>query len=101
MLQPALEKRNARSCRASPCATHGRHGLAHLFLGSVSDEVMQRATCGVFVIRPRDFLRGEKLPEIDPPLTAGQHSLLHIRKAATYHYEPRSNRRSDRIMPSI
>jgi len=47
--------------------THGRHGFAHKILGSVTDEVMQRATCGVFVIG----------------------------------YEPHSNRRSDRIMPSI
>jgi nucleotide-binding universal stress UspA family protein len=81
--------------------THGRHGLAHLVLGSVTGEVMRRATCGVFVIRPRDFLRGEKLPEIEPPLRPGQHSLLPVHTAPTYHHVPRSSRCSDRIMPSL
>jgi len=81
--------------------THGRSGLTHLILGSVTGEVMRRATCGVFIIRPRDFLRGEKLPEIEPPLRPGQHSLLPCHTAHTYHNEPRANRRSDRIMPSI
>src|SRR6185295_1802184 len=74
--------------------THGRSGLTHLILGSVTGEVMRRATCGVFIIRPRDFLRGEKLPEIEPPLRPGQHSLLPCHTAHTYHNEPRANRRS-------
>jgi hypothetical protein len=81
--------------------THGRKGLTHLILGSVTGEVMRRAPCGVFVIRPRDFLRGEKLPEIEPPLRPGQHSLLPCRTAPTHHYEPRSSRRPERMMPSI
>jgi len=81
--------------------THGRHRLAHMIHRSVTDEVMRRAGCGVFVIRPRDFLLGEKLPEIDPPLQPGQHSLLRCHTMPTYHYEPRANRRSDRIMPSL
>jgi nucleotide-binding universal stress UspA family protein len=81
--------------------THGRNRLAHMIHRSVTEEVMRRAACGVFVIRPRDFLLGEKLPVIDPPLTPGQHSLLRCHTVPTYHYEPRSNRRSDRIMPSL
>ena len=81
--------------------THGRHGLGRMILGSVTGEVMRRAPCGVFVIRPRDFLEGEKLPEIEPPLREGQHSLLPFRTAPTYHYVPRASRASDRIMPSI
>ncbi|ULH13850.1 universal stress protein (plasmid) [Deinococcus sp. KNUC1210] len=32
-------------------STHGRGGLAHLFLGSVAEEVMRRATVPVLVIR--------------------------------------------------
>jgi nucleotide-binding universal stress UspA family protein len=81
--------------------THGRGALAHMILGSVTGEVMRRATCGVFVIRPRDFLRGEKLPEIEPPLSDGQHSLLPVRSAPTYHYVHRNCRASDRVMPGL
>jgi nucleotide-binding universal stress UspA family protein len=81
--------------------THGRHGLGRMLLGSVTGEVMRRAPCGVLVIRPRDFLAGEKLPEIEPPLRAGQHSLLPFRTAPTYHYVPRASRAPDRIMPSF
>ena len=44
--------------------THGRHGIGRMLLGSVAEAVVRRAPCGVFVIRPRDFLEGQKLPEI-------------------------------------
>src|SRR4051812_35456608 len=40
--------------------THSRHGIGRLLLGSVAEEVLRQAPCGVFVIRPRDFLDGEK-----------------------------------------
>ena len=33
-------------------ATHGRTGLAHLFLGSVAEAVLRKARCPVLTIRP-------------------------------------------------
>ncbi|HEU4581413.1 MAG TPA: universal stress protein [Polyangiaceae bacterium] len=81
--------------------THGRRGLGRMLLGSVAEEVVRRAPCGVFVIRPRDFLQGQKLPEIEPPLKPGEHPLLPFHSAPTYHYIHRLSRESGRIMPSI
>lgn len=81
--------------------THSRHGLERVLLGSVAQEVLRRAPCGVFVIRPRDFLDGEKLPEIQPPLQAHEHPLLPLRLPPTYHYVPRASREHDRMMPVI
>lgn len=81
--------------------THGRQGLERMLLGSVAEEVVRRAPCGVFVIRPRDFLQGEKLPEIQPPLREGEHPLLPFRTAPTYHYVHRLSRESSRMMPSL
>lgn len=81
--------------------THGRHGLGRILLGSVAEEVVKRAPCGVFVIRPRDFLEGQKLPEVQPPLEPGQHALLPFRTAPTYHYVPRASQEPSRLMPAI
>lgn len=81
--------------------THSRHGIERVLLGSVAQEVLRRASCGVFVIRPRDFLDGEKLPEIQPPLQADEHALLPLRIPPTYHYVPRASREADRMMPVI
>jgi nucleotide-binding universal stress UspA family protein len=81
--------------------THSRHGLGRLLLGSVAQEVLRRAPCGVFVIRPRDFLDGEKVPEIQPPLRADEHPLLPFRASPTFHYVHRMNEEADRLMPSI
>ena len=81
--------------------THGRHGWGRILLGSVAEEVVKSAPCGVFVIRPRDFLEGEKLPEVQPPLEAGQHSLLPFRTAPTFHYLPRASEAPSRLMPAI
>jgi len=81
--------------------THGRHGLGAILLGSVAEEVVKRAPCGVFVIRPRDFLEGEKLPEVQPPLEPGEHALLPFRTAPTYHYVPRASQAPSRLMPAI
>jgi nucleotide-binding universal stress UspA family protein len=81
--------------------THSRHGLGRLLLGSVAEEVMRRAPCGVFVIRPRDFLDGEKVPEIQPPLRPDEHALLPFRQSVTYHYVDRMNQEAGRLMPSI
>jgi nucleotide-binding universal stress UspA family protein len=81
--------------------THSRHGLGRLLLGSVAQEVLRRAPCGVFVIRPRDFLDGEKVPDIEPPLGPEDHPLQPFRHAPTYHYVHRNNEESSRTMPSI
>lgn len=35
-------------------STHGRTGLKHVFLGSVAEQVVQRAPCPVFVVRQRE-----------------------------------------------
>ena len=32
-------------------SSHGRTGLSHLFIGSVAEEVLQRAKCPVFVVK--------------------------------------------------
>ena len=34
--------------------THGRNGLAHLFLGSVAERVLRHASCPVFTVRGAD-----------------------------------------------
>ncbi len=35
-------------------STHGRTGLKHVFLGSVTEHVVQRAPCPMFVVRERE-----------------------------------------------
>lgn len=77
--------------------THERHGLGRI-LGSVAEHVVKHATCGVFVIRPRDFLLGEKLPEVQPALQPGEHPLLPAHEPPTYHYVHRMSRESTRLM---
>lgn len=81
--------------------THNRRGLDRMLLGSVAEAVVKRAPCGVFVLRPRDFLDGEKVPQIQPPLQPGEHPLLPFRKSVTYHYVDRMTQRTGRIMPAI
>lgn len=81
--------------------THARRGLAKVVLGSVAQEVVKRAPCGVFVLRPRDFVLGEKVPAIQPPLQPGEHALLPFREAVTYHYVDRLTQGTERIMPAI
>jgi len=50
---PAL-LRHAASADVIALATHGRKGLARLFLGSVADKVVRGASVPVFVYRPRE-----------------------------------------------
>ena len=49
--------------------THGRHGLAHFFLGSVAQHVSRAATCPVLTVRAheRDFVQPDALERIDIP----------------------------------
>ena len=81
--------------------THGRQGLERVLLGSVAEEVLRHAPCGVFVLRPRDFLDGEQLPVIQPALRPGEHPLQPFRESVTYHYVDRLTQGSSRIMPAI
>ena len=43
-------------------STHGRTGLAHVFLGSTAEQVVRRAGCHVLVVREneREFVRNTK-----------------------------------------
>jgi nucleotide-binding universal stress UspA family protein len=81
--------------------THGRHGLERLLLGSVAEAVVRRAPCGVYVIRPRDFVSGEKVPEIQPPLQDGEHPLRPFRTQPVFHNVHRLSRDPGRLMPAI
>lgn len=77
--------------------THGTTGIKKLVLGSVAAAVVANAPCGVFVIRPRDFLAGEKLPDIEPELPPGQHPLQPFHRAPTHHYVDRGAAASSRM----
>jgi nucleotide-binding universal stress UspA family protein len=79
--------------------THGRQGLQRMLLGSVAEAVMRHAPCGVFVIRPRDFLHGEKVPDLSPPLEPGDHPLKPFLHNHHYHYVDRVSRFGERILP--
>ena len=43
-------------------STHGRTGLAHVFMGSTAEQVVRRAGCHVLVVREneREFVRNTK-----------------------------------------
>lgn len=42
-------------CNLIVLATHGRTGLGHVFIGSVAENVVRRASCPVLTIRPPKF----------------------------------------------
>jgi len=44
-------------CDLIVLATHGRTGLKHVLLGSVTENVIRRAPCPVLTVRPRGFGR--------------------------------------------
>lgn len=80
--------------------THGRTGVRRLLLGSVAALVVRDATTNVHVVRPSDFVRGEKVPEIEPPLTPGQPHLKHFEHRRTYHYIDKVAPWTHRTMPA-
>ena len=47
-----LRVAKARDVDLLVIATHGRTGLAHLFMGSVAERLIQRAKCPVLTVRP-------------------------------------------------
>jgi len=55
--------------------THKRHGLEHMFLGSIAEEVVRRAICPVLTIRELDELKPVKaLNRIMVPVDFSEHS---------------------------
>lgn len=80
--------------------THGRTGVSRLMLGSVASNVVRDAPCGVYVVRPVDFVRGKKVPEIQAPLEPGQAHLKHFEHRRTFHYVDRNSRGPDSVMPA-
>jgi nucleotide-binding universal stress UspA family protein len=79
--------------------THGRRGVSRLLLGSVAAQVVRDATTSVSVIRPADFVGGEKVPAIEPPLAAGQAHLKQFEHRPTYHYIDRAAGFTAHTMP--
>jgi universal stress protein A len=79
--------------------THGRTGLSRLVLGSVAAHVVRDATCSVHVVRPTDFVGGEKVPEVEPPLRPGEPHLKHFEHRRTYHYVDKVAPWTRRTMP--
>jgi nucleotide-binding universal stress UspA family protein len=82
------------------CGTHGRTGIRRAMLGSVAEEIVRQAPCAVLVIRPRDFYRGSKLPEVQPALEAGAPSLRPFHHATTHHYRDRVQATTSRMLPT-
>lgn len=79
--------------------THGRKVVARVLLGSVAAEVVRQASTSVYVVRPPDFVRGEKVPSIQPPLALGEPHLKHFEHRRTYHYVEGISARPSRTMP--
>ena len=46
--------------------SHGRRGLERLALGSVAERVSRLARCPVWIVRPKNHVGGERVPEIEP-----------------------------------
>lgn len=80
------------------CGTHGRTGVRRLLLGSVAEEVVRNAPCAVLVIRPNDFYRGARIPEIAPELAEGQPSLRPFHRAPIHHYMDRAAAQTSRLL---
>lgn len=81
-------------------ATHGRRGVSRLVMGSVAADVLRKAPCGVYVVRPADFVGGEKVPSVEPPLEPGEPHLKHFHHRRTYHYVDKVAPASTRTMPA-
>ena len=46
-----LEVANVRGCDLIVMGTHGRSGIAHMILGSVAEQIVRTAPCGVVTVR--------------------------------------------------
>lgn len=67
--------------------THGRKGVARALLGSVAEDVLRHAPCGVLVARPKDASGYEKSPSITPPPEEGHKP-----------YHPHASRRRSNVV---
>jgi nucleotide-binding universal stress UspA family protein len=79
--------------------THGRRGIARLFLGSVAQQVVREAGTNVYVVRPADMIGGRRVPAIEPPLPPGSPHLRPFEHRRTYHYVDKVSHWTDRMMP--
>jgi len=80
--------------------THARTGVNRLVLGSVASQVVRHATTSVYVVQPTDYVRGKKVPAIQPPLAAGEHALKQFEHRRTYHYIDKVSGWTSRVMPA-
>jgi nucleotide-binding universal stress UspA family protein len=79
--------------------THGRTGVARIMLGSVAQHVVRDAETSVYVVRPADFVRGKKVPDVQPPLSPGEPHLKHFEHRRTYHYVDKVSHWTNRTLP--
>jgi len=79
--------------------THGRTGMQRLVFGSVAQQVVREATTSVYVVQPGDFVRGEQVPAIEPPLSPGEPHLREFAHGRTYHYVDKIAPWTTRTMP--
>ena len=61
-----------------------RRGMTRLLGRSTAASVLRRAAASVTVVRPVEFLEGQRLPRIEPPEPA--HAPSHLGRRHTYHY---------------
>jgi nucleotide-binding universal stress UspA family protein len=58
--QAIVDCAREQQCDLIVMGTHGRHGVAHLLLGSVAERVVRTAGCPVLTVRGTSATRGEK-----------------------------------------
>jgi hypothetical protein len=81
--------------------SHGHRGIERLFLGSVAERVARLARCPVWIVRPKDHGKVDRVPEIEPPcpdcqlarresqgqkIWCARHSERHYLTPHAYHY---------------
>ena len=54
-----VEGATAEHCDLIVMGTHGRHGMAHLLMGSVAERVVRTAVCPVLVVPSPATKRGQ------------------------------------------
>jgi nucleotide-binding universal stress UspA family protein len=74
-----LEHATRRDVDLLAMGTHGRRGLRHLFLGSVAEEVLRRASCPALVVRHREATA--QIKHIVVPLDFSEHSSAALAQA--------------------
>lgn len=66
--------------------SHRRRGIERWMDGSVSEEVLRRAPCSVFVALPSDFTGLDKSPSVEAASAEPQEERSRVRHPHTYHY---------------